>query len=243
MTCSNHTMYRCNKLGEILKEKYISQYKFCKFTGLSMSTISRIINNPKANITEDMSLVISEALHIGLDDWHYWRFNDLYAPNGFTNKHLKLLDKEMAIYNVSLVYQPYNSNNAVNICTKRERIRREYLNANMRVDMAGLPEMTIVDFDVMSHHNNLTIEEISNFYANMLRAMINFAREMGMYQLKYYTKNFGAQEYLACHLTRHDQVNFPSSISLQNKRVAKKLGFRQATLSGNLLPNFYVMTF
>lgn len=111
-----------NNLDTILNKRNISSSKFSSFTGISRTTIEELRNNPYKNCSERTSFKIYSALGIKHDDLFEVVINPIALvmddPNGFTEKNLNLLLKDLGEFNLNFNKRVWSNNDSLNISSK-----------------------------------------------------------------------------------------------------------------------------
>ncbi|MFT8435045.1 MAG: helix-turn-helix transcriptional regulator [Lentilactobacillus diolivorans] len=177
-----------NNLKAILSQKNLSPQKLSYFTELSESTIKSMVENPNKNITELTIQKICETLHVSHDNLIQWIPNQDYwtsDSNGFTEDNLHILEKEMQKINLHPKYYVYARNRTMTISLPNAGNRRLNFNGNFRINTFGLRELSLIDFDVTSNKTDVTSKEKLNFFRDILRCVLIFAKKAKIYQINY----------------------------------------------------------
>ncbi|HIW71194.1 MAG TPA: hypothetical protein H9875_01075 [Candidatus Levilactobacillus faecigallinarum] len=118
----------------------------------------------------------------------------------------------MGAIGVELNYQVYSQNHAMNVTTRYAQNRRMYLDGNFRIYTRGLPELELINFDVINNRIDTTAEELKNFHLMLLQRVVKFAKEIGIYKVRYYAFQYNCEERVCVS-------------PKQNMEICKKLGF------------------
>ncbi|GKT04388.1 hypothetical protein [Furfurilactobacillus entadae] len=105
----------------------------------------------------------------------------------------------------------------MNVTTKYARNRRMYLDGNFRINTNGLPELSLINFDIVNNRMDTTAAELSNFQFQLLKGIIRFAEKINVYKIDYFA-------------TDSDSQQKGAYVSLKQKaEICKTLGFEEFT--------------
>lgn len=218
-----------NHLQEILDDKQILLETFVKYAtayGLSRAVVYKIAANSQYSMKETVSHKLGLLLEVPHDELIAWSPNmKTYLDDdlrGFSQSRLKVLSDEMSSAGVDLQYQVYSQNDAMNVTTSYAQNRRMYLDGNFRIDTNGLPELWLINFEVINNRIDTTLTELRNFQCQLLRRIVNFSKKVGIYRINYF-------------VTRTDNVQHKNMCvsAEENMQICKELGFKESTRCGS----------
>lgn len=173
-----------NKLANIMKDDGWSVTDLSKRTNLKRQTIINIRDNVHYNVSLTKAYAISKALSKSMQDVFPIERNSKLYEIGFTDNNIQILEKYVNVFGLSLKYQVYSNKHKVNVTSKYEGVRRVRFSGNFLINLNDVPKLELIDFDVFTRDEKISESEQRLFFRKILNAMVLFARDIGLKEVK-----------------------------------------------------------
>ncbi|MEE6666175.1 hypothetical protein PS423_02025 [Pediococcus acidilactici] len=207
-----------------MNERHISLDEFTKFAvdyGFSRALVYNIAAKPHTNMSEQTSYELQKLLKVSHDELITWDTRYIYDERGFTKKNVKILIDEMRKSDIKLKCEVYSRNKSVNISTKYARNRSLYLSGNLRIDTDGLPELWLIDVDIIDNHNQKNSINTREFYMNIMQSIIKFAPKIGIYKINYILNRNHSSGHKPMYTNKCSKENYQDLIRMGFEKTKK----------------------